>query len=337
MTRRMRVGVIFGGANSEHDVSCASASGVLGSLDPVRFEPVPIGIDRGGRWHRFALPSASVRGNSGIEWMRELERAAGSGTAWPDFDGVDVAFPALHGRFGEDGSVQGLLELAGVPYVGCGILASATAMDKAATGRLLAAVGLAVPRTVVVALGDRIVDPPEFPVFAKPNRAGSSVGVTRVEALSGLSDAVARALAEDATALVQEAVRGEEVDVGVLQHSDGSLSIGPPLRVRSNHDFFDTAAKYTPGGVIFDVPAAMDESVRHALELAAGTAFRALGCDGLARVDFFVDGETIVVNEVNTMPGMTVLSQFPRIWQASGVSYSDILSTLIDRAMVVVR
>ena len=298
---------------------------------------MPIGIDRRGRWHRFALPSASVRGNSGTEWARALERAAESGTAWPDLDGVNVMFPALHGRFGEDGSVQGMLELAGIPYVGCGILASATAMDKAASGRLLASAGLAVPRTVVIAPGDETVDPPEFPVFVKPNRAGSSVGVTRVESSRELSDAVERAFAEDATALVQEAVRGDEIDIGVLQRADGSLSIGAPLRVRTNHRFFDHAAKYTPGGVVFEVPASIDDGVRHALASAARTAFRALACDGLARVDFFVDGRSIVVNEVNTMPGMTALSQFPRIWQASGLPYSEVLSALIDRAMVVVR
>ena len=322
----MRVGIVFGGANSEHAVSRASARGIAANLDPARFTPVLIGIDRQGLWHPGVEPDA-------------LDDA-GRGTRVPDLGGIDVAFPALHGRFGEDGTVQGMLEVAAIPYVGCGVLASALAMDKAMAQVVLAQAGIATPATRVVTAANRdTASALTPPLFVKPNRAGSSVGASRVDTSSELEAAITAALAEDDRALVQTLQPGEEIDIAVLQRVDGSLITGPALRVRpaASSAFFDYAAKYTAGGVDFEVPARLASETSDALASLAMRAFDALGCDGLARVDFFVDGDSIVLNEVNTLPGLTALSQFPRIWAAAGLGYREVLTMLIDRALVVRR
>ena len=325
---KLNVGIIFGGANSEHEVSCSSALGVLGSLDTDRFTPTLLGIDRAGGWHRLTA-------------VAELE-GAGSGPRIPDLGGIDVALPVLHGRFGEDGTVQGLLELAGVPYVGNGVLSSALAMDKYMCQQLLAAAGLPTVDTVVVTAEDRADAAARagqigYPLFVKPNRAGSSVGVSRVESPAELEEAIGLALASDSTALVQPLIDAAEVDLGVLQATDGSLSIAEPLRILpgAGSTFFDYASKYTDGAHEFEIPARLDPAIRARLEAFAKQAFRVLGCEGLARVDFFVsETGTIILNEVNTMPGMTALSQYPTMWDVSGVDYRELLNRLIDRALV---
>jgi D-alanine-D-alanine ligase len=323
----MRIGIIFGGANSEHEVSMNSARSVEANLDTARFEAVLIGIGRDGRWHR-------------VESIDALSSASG-GSRLPDLDGIDVAFPVLHGRFGEDGTVQGLLELAGVSYVGCGVLSSALAMDKLIAQKLLASSGIpTIPSRGVTAetrsAARELADELEYPLFVKPNRAGSSVGVTRVDGPDELLSAVDVALQHDKTALVQMAVDGFEVDLGVLQKPDGSLEVGAPLRIRPvGSEFFDYAAKYTAGGAELEVPAQIPEYIAAQLAEYAKQAFVALDCEGLARVDFFVgDDGTITLNEVNTLPGLTAFSQYPRMWQAVGVSYTELLSRLIDRALV---
>lgn len=322
------VGIIFGGANSEHEVSCSSAEGVLGSLDRDRFTPVLLGVDKRGGWHRL----------DSIEGLA----TAGAGALLPDLAGIDVALPVLHGRFGEDGTVQGLLELAGVPYVGNGVLASALAMDKLLCQSVLAASGLPTIRTVAVTEQDRAdagVGAAElgYPVFVKPNRSGSSVGVSRVDSAEQLDAAIELALSSDSTALIQPLIDATEVDLGVLQAVDGSLSIGAPLRIRpaAGSTFFDYASKYTDGGHEFEVPAMLDPLVATRLEAFAIAAFRALGCEGLARVDFFLsENGTVTLNEVNTMPGMTALSQYPAMWEVLGVGYRELLGRLIERALV---
>lgn len=321
-----RIGIIFGGANSEHEVSLNSARSVAANLDVEQFVPVLIGIGKDGRWHE-------------VDSIDDLSTAVG-GTRLPQLAGIDVAFPVLHGRFGEDGTVQGLLELAGLPYVGCGVLASALAMDKLIAQRVLEAAGIpTIPsRGITVHSRDDALDLVthlEFPLFVKPNRAGSSVGVTRVDDQYGLLRAIDIALEHDKTALVQRAVDGFEVDLGVLQRVDGSLEVGAPLRIRpSSSAFFDYEAKYTAGGADLEVPAQLPMRVTAQLVEYAMQAFRALDCEGLARVDFFVgDDGTITLNEVNTLPGMTAFSQYPRMWQAVGVSFTELLTRLVERAL----
>lgn len=322
------IGIIFGGANSEHEVSCNSARSVADNIDRASYEVVLLGIDRKGGWHR-------------VDSVDELARV-GAGTQFPDLAGVDVAFPVLHGRFGEDGTVQGLLELTGIPYVGCGVLASALAMDKLIAQRLFTSYDIPTIPTHGVTV-ETVADAAAvaagfgYPVFVKPNRSGSSVGVTRVDSPDGLDAALRVALGHDRIALVQKTVVGDEVDLGVLQLPSGELVVGAPLRVMpKTSEFFDYAAKYTAGATELEVPARIPEAVSAQLVDYAKVAFRALDCEGLARVDFFVgeDGE-ITLNEVNTLPGLTAFSQYPRMWQAVGISYPELLGTLIERARVI--
>jgi D-alanine-D-alanine ligase len=306
------IGIIFGGKNSEHEVSCSSARSVLENLDPQLFDVVLIGIDRRGGWHRL----------DSVDALDEVDVSAG--TRFPDLDGVDVAFPVLHGRFGEDGTVQGLLELARLPYVGCGVLASALAMDKQLAQRVLEGSGIpTIPTRSVTAAtaGDAaaLADELGYPLFVKPNRGGSSVGASRVVVKEELGEAIALALAHDKTALIQKAVDADEIDLGVLQLVTGELLIGAPLRVIKK----------------LEVPARIPAELSARLVELAKLAFVALDCEGLARVDFFVsDDGTITLNEVNTLPGLTSLSHYPRMWASIGVSYSALLTKLIDRAVV---
>ena len=324
------IGIIFGGANSEHEVSCSSARSVVDNLAPDAFTVVLIGIDRRGRWHRL----------DSVDALDDVD--AGAGTRFPDLDGVDVAFPVLHGRFGEDGTVQGLLELAGLPYVGCGVLSSALAMDKRLAQRVLEGSGIpTIPTRSVTAAtaGDAAALANElgYPLFVKPNRGGSSVGASRVVTAVELDEAIDLALAHDKTALIQKAVDGDEIDLGLLQLPNGELLVGSPLRVikKSPMAFFDYAAKYTVGGVELEVPAHIPAELSARLVELARLAFVALDCEGLARVDFFVSEDgTITLNEVNTLPGLTSLSHYPRMWASIGVSYTELLTKLIDRAVV---
>lgn len=323
---RITVGVVFGGASSEHEVSCSSAKGVLANLDAERYDVVLMKIGRDGLWQRVA----------------SIDDPVDAGSALPGLGGLDVVLPVLHGRFGEDGTVQGLFELAGVPYVGCGVLSSALAMDKTMAQRVLSAAGLPTVPTVEVTARTRDAAAASaagigYPVFVKPNRAGSSVGVSRVDSPAQLDAALDLALASDDTVLVQPLMVAREIDLGVLQRVDGELVVGEPLHILTAQGaaFFDYAAKYTDGGHEFEIPARIPDELRATLEGLAIAAFRALQCEGLARVDFFVSADgSVALNEVNTMPGMTALSQFPTIWQASGIGYTELLNLLLDRALV---
>ena len=262
--------------------------------------------------------------------------ADGSG----DGVGIDVVFPVLHGRFGEDGTVQGLFELAGLPYVGSGVFASAAAMDKEMTKKLLRAAGLEVGAFEVLRRGDPVIAADlahlGLPVFVKPARAGSSVGITRVRDWSELDDAVRLAREHDDKVLVEAAQVGREVECGVLEDADGvpHPSVVAEIRMMPGHDWYDFEAKYLDDACEFDVPADLPEPVTAEIRAAAVTAFRALDCAGLARVDFFVttDG-TVVVNELNTMPGFTPMSMFPRVWEATGVPYPELVDRLVASAL----
>ncbi len=358
--RRVRVAVIYGGRSNEHAISCVSAGSILRHLDPTRFETVPIGITRQGAWvltdadpdslairggelpqvtassgAELALPADPQRRGELIPLGRGLGKALAS---------VDVVFPVLHGPYGEDGTIQGLLELAGVPYVGAGVLASAAGMDKEFTKKLLSAEGLptgdhAVLRPRQTSLTDEDKARLGLPVFVKPARAGSSIGVSRVSRWDELPAAIAAARAHDPKILVEKAIHGRELECGVLELPDGAVEASTvgEIRVegvRGREDgFYDFATKYLDEGAELDVPAKIDDEVADEVRALAIRAFRAIDCQGLARVDFFLTGDGPLINEINTMPGFTTISMYPRMWAASGVDYPTLLAAMVDTAL----
>jgi D-alanine-D-alanine ligase len=319
-----KVAVVYGGRSGEHEVSCRSAESIIANL--TGYAVTEVFIDRSGDWH---VDGERVGFSGGLQALSE----------------ADVVFPALHGPYGEDGTIQSVLELVGVPYVGNGVLASAAGMDKEFTKKLLAADGLRVADGVVLRPGSSEVtsydrDRLGLPVFVKPARAGSSLGVSRVDDWSDLDAALALARGADEKVLVEAAVGGREIDVAVLQYADGTIEAGPPLEIRvaSDRTFFDYDAKYSPGSAVFDIPARLDDATTSLLQLRALQAFTALGCRGLLRVDFFLPAspsggfEEPVVNEVNTFPGFTAASQFPQMWNANGMAFERLLDILISTA-----
>lgn len=356
--RKTRVAVVFGGRSGEHAISCVSAGSVLAHLDRNRFEVIPVGITRDGAWvlgnddpatlqiqgrqlptveagTAIALPGDPTRG--GVVLL-EPDRAG------EVFSGVDVVFPMLHGAFGEDGTVQGLLEMAGIPYVGSGVLASAGCMDKEFAKKLLAADDLPVgdhitlrSRTTSSTLTPAQRERLGLPVFVKPARAGSSIGITRVTDWSDLDAAIQTARRTDPKVLIEAAVPGREIECGVLEFPDGRIepSLPAEIRIVADHlSWYDFDAKYLDDVCEFDIPAKLNDEVTERVRAMAVAAFRALDCQGLARVDFFVgpDG-TLTVNEVNTMPGFTPISMYPRMWAVTGVDYPTLLTTLVDTAI----
>ncbi|MEV0680391.1 D-alanine--D-alanine ligase family protein [Actinosynnema sp. NPDC050436] len=349
MTRRKtRVAVVFGGRSSEHTVSCLSAGSILPHLDRDRFEVVPVGITHDeGRWVIGAddTRALEVRDRQ-LPTVGSLVPVSGGELVpvTPDeaLGGVDVVFPVLHGAWGEDGTVQGLLELASIPYVGPGVLASAVAMDKEFTKRLLGGAGLPVGDYAVLrrdqeTLSDADRERLGLPVFVKPARAGSSVGISKVVDWSHLDSAVALARKTDPKVIVEAAVSGREVECGVLEFPDGRVEASLPAELRvvgGAVDWYDFDAKYLDDVCEFDIPARLDDRVTAGLREMAVTAFKALDCQGLARVDFFVtDYDELIVNEVNTMPGFTPISMYPRMWAETGLDYPTLLTTLVDTAL----
>ncbi len=353
--RKVRVAVVFGGRSTEHAISCVSAGSVLAALDRDAYEVVPVGITPKGAWvlpggdldalrlSGRELPSVDagtavvLPGDPTAGGLVVVEPGAGAGV----LRGVDVVFPVLHGPYGEDGTIQGLLELAGVPYVGSGVLGSAVAMDKEFTKKLLRAEGLPVGPYAVVRPGGTLPAADRerlgLPVFVKPARGGSSIGITRVTDWASLDAAIEAARQVDPKVLVEAAVPGREVECGVLEGVAGGppeASVPAEIRLVRGHDWYDFEAKYLDDACEFDVPAELPESVTAELRAVAVRAFTALDCAGLARVDFFVGpaGE-LTVNEVNTMPGFTPISMFPRVWAASGLDYPALLDRLIRTAL----
>ncbi len=354
MARRIRVAVLYGGRSSEHGVSVVSAGSVLSALDPARYDAVPVGITREGQWVLTGADPAKLA-ITGRE-LPEVEPGTAvvlpadptadglmvvePGSLVSAFESVDVVFPVLHGRFGEDGTVQGLLEMAGIPYVGAGVFASAAAMDKEMTKRLLSAEGLPVGPYAVLRAGQAVVRQDYqalgLPVFVKPARAGSSVGITKVRDWAELPAAVALAREYDAKVLVEAAIAGREVECGVLEDESGQPEASVPAEIRlvRGHDWYDFEAKYLDDACEFDVPADLPSEVSREVGDLACRAFTALDVSGLARVDFFVTPhDDVVVNEVNTMPGFTPISMFPRVWAASGVPYPQLVDRLIASAL----
>ena len=342
---RLRIAVLFGGPGGEYDVSCASAAGIVSHLSRSRYAVQPIRISPGGEW----APGPADLPDGTYLPADLLDVTPGSGTgAWDSVRRVmqvlataDVVLPALHGPFGEDGTVQALLEAMKVPYVGNGITTSAVGMDKDVTKRILASSGLPVADWVLLKNSTSELSAGErerlgLPVFVKPARAGSSIGVTRVEDWQELEGALAAARAWDSKVLVEEAVLGREIDIAVLEHPNGRLEAGSPLEieVRGGQPFFDYQAKYEDGATRFTIPARLDSGLTAELKRLALQVFETLDCSGLLRVDFFLRGGTEpVVNEVNTFPGFTAASQYPRIWAAAGLPYGRLLDSLIETAL----
>jgi D-alanine-D-alanine ligase len=359
VAEKTRIALVFGGRSSEHSISCATAGGVLGAIDRERYEVVPVGITRDGAFvlerddpSAFALDPEhlpEVRDDGSRVLWPESTRTRGLKVRRPDgteesLGRIDVAFPILHGPWGEDGTIQGLFELIGLPYVGNGVLASAMGMDKHFTKTVLQAAGVPVAPWVTLHPADRAGDGAflrrrvaalGYPVFVKPARAGSSVGVSRVEGPEGLDHALDRAFAEDSKVLVERGLVGRELEIGML----GSRTGGEPRVsavgeiVVTGRDFYDFEAKYLDApGVDLVCPARLGDGERMDLERTAQRAFEAIDGRGLARIDLFLTEEGFVVNEINTMPGFTPISMFPRCWQESGLSYPDLIAELVELA-----
>jgi D-alanine-D-alanine ligase len=357
---RVRVAVVFGGRSNEHAISCVSAGSILRNLDPERFEVVAVGITPDGSWvltdgdpdslaiANRQLPAVSSESGTELALTADPRRAGQLVSLAPGgaevLASVDVVFPVLHGPYGEDGTIQGLLELAGVPYVGAGVLASAAGMDKEFTKKLLVAEGLPIGDYAVLRPSESTLDAKQLdrlglPAFVKPARGGSSIGVSRVTNRQELPEAIAHARQHDPKVIVESAIIGRELECGVLEFPDGTVQASTVGEIRlagvrgREDSFYDFATKYLDDAAELDVPAKIDDDVSDAVRELAIRAFKAIDGRGLARVDFFLTEDGPLINEVNTMPGFTTISMYPRMWAASGVDYQTLLATMVDTAL----
>ncbi|MFG2329230.1 D-alanine--D-alanine ligase family protein [Streptomyces sp. NPDC048604] len=364
--RKPRVAVVFGGRSSEHAISVVTAGAVLSAIDRDKYDVLPIGITTEGRWALTAdAPERMAIADRKLPSVGELAESETGGVVLPvdpadrevvltepgtvpkALGEVDVVFPMLHGPYGEDGTLQGLLELSGVPYVGAGVLASAVGQDKEYMKRVFVSFGLPVGPYVVVrpreweqnpaAARKKIVEfaaDHGWPLFVKPARGGSSVGITKVDDLGGLDEAIEEARRYDPKVVVESLIRGREIECGVLEFEDGPrASVPAEIPPVTDHDFYDFEAKYidSASGI---VPAPIGDDATAEIQRLAVAAYEAVSCEGLVRADFFLteDGE-FVINEINTMPGFTPISMYPRMWQESGVSYPELVDRLIQAAL----
>jgi D-alanine-D-alanine ligase len=319
---RLRVAVLAGGRSSEHEISLASARSVLESLDPEHYDVVTVAIGRDGRWELGS-------GDGSVAETLPVPAASAPAT----LGSVDVVLPILHGPFGEDGTVQGLLELAGVAYVGAGVAASALCMDKDLFKKVLRDSGIAVAKHVALREGDPVGNPFGFPCFVKPARLGSSVGITKAHDDGELADAILLAFRHDDKVLIEEFLDGIEVEVGVLGNRDPIASL-PGEIVPLGHEWYDYASKYDEGGMKLVIPPELPSHVIEQVQRVAVDAFRVTECEGMARVDcFVVDGDRVVVNELNTIPGFTATSVYAKLFEASGIPYEELLRRLIELAL----
>jgi D-alanine-D-alanine ligase len=335
---KVRVAIICGGKSSEHEISCISANGVLNAIDRSTFEPVLIGITKSGKWLLLPEDTSFIIQNGALPTVPESGLEV-SITSQGLFSGgknlaIDIAFPILHGPYGEDGTIQGLFEMIGLRYVGSGVLASAVSMDKSYAKPIFAAAGLKVALgTVVTSTSFDLPSNLKYPLFVKPARSGSSRGTTKVKQVSELKAAVESALAFDTKVIVEQAVAGKEIECAVLQ-SEGKTIVSPvgQIVVSSKYEFYDFQAKYLDDSmqlVFPELPAGVEDKI----QAAALTAFNAAGCEGLARVDFFYsDSGEVVINEINTMPGFTPLSVYPKLIEKSGINYQQLITKLIKSA-----
>ena len=353
--KRLRVGILFGGRSGEHEVSLASAASVIRALDAEKYEAVPIGITKDGRWLVGAAAQRMTEPKALPELLKSGERvvlppdpsasalvALGSGSGQPSVK-VDVIFPVLHGTFGEDGTVQGLLDLAGVPYVGSGVLGSSVGMDKDVQKRLFRDAKipivefLAIPRhdweknrgKLLVAIKKKF----KFPLFVKPATLGSSVGMTRVGEAAELPGAMDLAAEFALKIIVERAIRGREIEVAVLGNEAPRASL--PGEIIPHREYYDYAAKYLESGSQIQIPAKLTKKQTAQFQEYAVRGYRAIECAGMARVDFFLERGTnkIYINEINTIPGFTSISMYPKMWEASGIPYTELISRLIELAL----
>src|SRR5712672_741929 len=346
--KRLRVGVLFGGRSGEHEVSLASAAAVIRGMDPDKYEPVPIGITKEGHWlvgvgAQRMLPEV-LKGGQRVMMTADptdaaLVRLDGSGGG----QRLDVVFPVMHGTFGEDGTIQGLLDLAGLPFVGAGVLGSAIGMDKDVAKRLLQVAKIPVVPWITVHRADWEKAPQEiqrsverkfkYPVFVKPATLGSSVGMTKVHSREELAPALDLAAEFAMKILVEKAMVAREIEVAVLGNSEHAASI--PGEIVPHREFYDYAAKYLEEGTQLLIPAKLKPGQVKKIQALALKAFRALELSGMARVDFFVEkkGGKIFLNEVNTIPGFTSISMYPKMWEASGIPFRQLIDKLIDLAL----
>lgn len=344
--------VIYGGRSPEHSVSCVSAGAVMSHLDPEKYEIIPVGITRDGLWtvgeSDFSRLQTKDRVLPAVEERTELKLSLNPAHRgqFHTIDGelhatADVIFPVLHGPFGEDGTIQGLFELSGVPYVGNGVLSSATGMDKEFTKKLMSAVGLPITPEYVLRAGESLASAEQerlgLPVFVKPARGGSSIGISKVRQWSELPAAIALAREHDEKVIIEAEIIGDEVEVGVLQYADGRVIASVPAKLEhtseSAEGFYGFDTKYLDNVVTAAIPAPYNEADTTELQELAVRAFTALNCEGLARVDFFLTAGGPVLNEINTMPGFTPISMYPQVFAATGVSYRELLDTLIQRTL----
>ena len=356
--RRIRLAILYGGRSAEHEVSVVSARSMMAAIDRDKYEIVPIAITKQGRWllpaktpeqledTPGALPGTGEEGTR-VALVREGQEASlrplEGGSGAEGLGSVDVVFPVLHGPYGEDGTVQGLLELAGVPYVGAGVLASALGMDKEMQKQLFASRGLRVVPYIHVHVEDwrrspdRLVDLAEgeigFPCFTKPANLGSSVGISKCRTVAELRAGLETALSFDRKALVERAIRARELECAVLGNDEPEASIVG--EVVPHHEFYDFGAKYLEEGSELRIPAPVPEEVSEEVSRVAVEAFRAIDCVGMARVDFFYEEApgSIYLNEINTIPGFTPISMYPKLWEASGVPYAKLIDRLIELAL----
>ncbi len=339
--RRLRVGILFGGRSAEHEVSVISAQGVMAAIDQDRFQAVPMGVTKEDTWltpQETQAALAAIRG----ERMGALEKPGGrgfSGEALTALRKVDVLFPLMHGTYGEDGSLQGLLEMIGIPYVGAGVTASALGMDKALQQMVFRQAGLPVPHSLVVtspqwknemtAVVRQIESELGYPCFVKPANSGSSIGTVKARSPDDLTDGLAEAFRYDRKALVEQAIEGRHIECSVLGNDDPQAS--PPGEIVFSRDFYDYVAKYEDPRTRLIIPADLPPEVSERLRALAIAVFKAVDCAGMGRVDFFLtqDGQAYV-NEINTIPGFTPMSMYPKLWEAAGLSYSDLITRLIE-------
>lgn len=351
-TKPIKIAIIYGGRSSEHSVSCISAGAIMSHLDPEKYELYPIGITQQGTWTVGESDPEKLRSTNAVmptvTLTKEVSLAVDPARRgqFRFADGsehvtVDVIFPVLHGLYGEDGTIQGLFELSGVPYVGTGVLSSACGMDKEYTKKLLAAEGLPVGKEVILR-GEETLTQADcqllgLPVYVKPARGGSSIGISRVTRWEDMDAALCEARQYDTKVIVESEIIGDEVECGVLEYPDGTVVASVPAQLVNtsvgHEGFYGFDAKYVDGDVSAMIPAPLDDATTRLIQSLAREAFQALQCSGLARVDFFVTQAGPVLNEVNTMPGFTPISMYPQVFAASGVPYAELLDTLIAQAL----
>jgi D-alanine-D-alanine ligase len=347
-SKRLRIAVLYGGRSAEHEVSLMSATNVMRALDPTKYDAVPIFVTREGKWFFGGFEDGLLSSPSVGTEVCLLPGGEGRMLAIPadgaprELPKIDILFPVLHGLHGEDGAVQGLAEVARVPLAGCGILGSATALDKDIAKRLMGAAGLPVARAVIIHEGEApslaaLEAELGLPFFVKPARQGSSVGVRKVHASQEFEAALAEGFVHDRKLLAEEFIDGREIECAVLEDTEGGIFVSRPGEIvpAESHGFYSYNAKYIDeDGAILKVPAELPGEVEGRIRAMAAEAFRALGCDGMARADFFVARDMrILVNELNTIPGFTDISMYSKVMEASGVGYSEIIDRLVAHGL----